>query len=137
VEGNANGVPLMDNVTIKATVASSSITGGVRVVGFADADPDPSAYLTLQRDVSLSEDQNQKHYYLELSGQQYGVYGGILECEISCAKLLFTLDPRQTRISAKSICVLNSTNGSQWTDACRAVELLFEGTGVAITSSDT
>jgi hypothetical protein len=127
----------MDNVTIKAKVASSIITDGVSVVGFADDDTNPSTYLTLQREVNPSEDGSQEQYYLELCGQQFGAYGGVLECKISRASLLFTLNPRQTRIPAKTICVLNNTNESQWTDACRAVELLFKGTGVVVTSSET
>jgi hypothetical protein len=33
--------------------------------------------------------------------------------------------------------VLNDTNESQWVNACRAVELLFKGTGVVVASSET
>jgi hypothetical protein len=127
----------MHNVTIKAKVASSILTNGVSVVGFADNDTNPSAYLTLQREVNPSTNQGQEQYYLELCGQQFGAYGGVLECEISHASLLFTLNPQQTRIPAKTICVLNKTNESQWADACRAVELLFKGTGVVIILSET
>jgi hypothetical protein len=127
----------MDTVTIKAKVASSILTDGVSVVGFADDDTNPSAYLTLQREVNPSKNQGQDQYYLELCGQQFGAYGGVLVCEISSASLLFTLNTRQTHIPAKTICVLNNTNESQWADACRAVELLFKGTGVVITMSET
>lgn len=127
----------MESLTIKAKVASSIITDKVCVVGFADADLNPVTYLTLQRETNLRGDHSQDQYYLEVCGQQYGAYGAVLECAISCARLLITLDPQQSRIPAKTICVVNSTNRSQWADACRAVELLFRGMGVAMISSDT
>lgn len=127
----------MDHVTIKAKVASSNLTDGVSVVGFADDDTNPSAYLTLQREVNPSKDQDPEQYYLELCGQQFGAYGAVLKCEISPARVLFTLNPQQTNIPAKTICVLNNTNESQWADACRAVEVLFKETDVAIISSET
>jgi hypothetical protein len=128
---------LMDDMIIKAKVASSICTGGVSVVGFADDDTNPSAYLTLQREVSPHKGQHQGEYYVELNGQQYGAHGGVLKCEISPARLVLTVDPRQTRIPATTICVLSDTNESQWADACRAVEVLFKGTGVVVTSSET
>jgi hypothetical protein len=125
----------MDNVSFKAKVASSICTDGVSVVGFADSNKSPSVYLTLQRGASPDEDDHQEQYYVELCGQQHGVYGGVLGCEVGRARLVLTLDPRQTHIPAKTICVLNGATESQWNIACRAVELLFKGTPVLVTSS--
>ncbi len=73
----------MDNVTIKAKVASSVLAHGVSIVGFADDEKNPAAYLTLQRQVGRTKGLDQEQYYLELCGQPYGAYGGVLKCEIS------------------------------------------------------
>ena len=127
----------MDNVTIRANAASSVRKDGVSVVGFANDVANPSVYLTVQREMGPDDGQHQGEYYVELNGQQHGTYGGVLKCEIGPARLVLTLDPRQTRILARTICVLNDTNESQWVNACRAVELLFKGTGVVVASSET